>query len=100
MKIKHLPKQIQKKVFEKQIEQGNKPNKNLRISEGRHDGNFHWIDTDEGNDFWYKVSLKDYDHFYEKYSKEKTPNWLKLLAIISIVFITYILVEVLIEFIN
>lgn len=100
MQIKKLPKQIQKKVFEKQIEQGNLPDKELRVSEGRYFGNFHWAETEEGEDFWKKVSDGYYYDFYEKYPKDKTPTWIKLSAIISIVFIIYILVSMLIQMIK
>ena len=100
MQIKELPKQIQKKVFEKQIEQGNIPNEEVNISESKGDGNFDWDETDEGYSFWFEVFQGRYYEFYEKYPKDKTPNWIKLSAIISIVFIIYIITCVLIELIN
>jgi hypothetical protein len=100
MKIKHLPLEIQEKVFEKQIEQGNKTNSELYLFKDKKQGNFNWASTHEGYDFWHDIFCGNYNNFYKKYPNNNTPIWIKLLAIISIVFITYILAEVLIEFIN
>ena len=90
MQIKELPKQIQKKVFEKQIEQGNLPDKELYLIYGKDKGNFDWSNTEEGWYFWDDVIYRKYETFYEKYPKDKTPVWLKLLAIFCIVFIILI----------
>jgi hypothetical protein len=100
MQIKELPKQIQKKVFEKQIEQGNLPDKDLTLFHGKEAGNFDWNATEEGWYFWNDVSFKMYEDFYKKYPKDKTPVWLKLVAIFCIVFIVYIISCELIEMIK
>jgi hypothetical protein len=97
MQIKKLPKQIQNKVFEKQIEQGNKPDKETYLIYSKNKGNFDFIGTEEGHDFWREIVKGNYDDFYKKYPKDKTPNWIKLLAIFSIVFIIYIVATILIK---
>lgn len=100
MQIKKLPKQIQKKVFEKQIEQGNKPDKEIYLIYSKKKGNFDFIGTDEGHDFWHEIVLGNYDNFYKKYPKDKTPTWIKISVIISIVFVIYIIACELIQLIK
>ena len=100
MQIKHLPLEIQEKVLEKQSEQGNKPNLEAYLIDDKLRGNFHWADTHEGCEFWHKIQLENYNDFYKKYPNNNTPIWIKLLAIISIVFITYIVICELLSFIN
>jgi len=72
-----LPKEIQEKMLEKQLEQGNKIDPyvfrqdifNDKVNRG-----FDWDKTKEGSEFWADVlDLKNFDVFFEKYPKKKRP---------------------------
>lgn len=74
MLIKNLPKEIQEVVFERQKEQGNEPNIELNLSSGFELGNFDWIATIEGEDFWSKINHVDYSEFYKRYPRSEVIN--------------------------
>jgi len=69
-----LPAEIQKKMYERQIEQGNKNYGSVfrkQLEAGELLGGFDWCKTNEGGDFWYEVLTKgNIDHFYTVYPKE------------------------------
>ena len=71
MLIKDLPIEIQEIVFERQKEQGNKPNNELKLTNGKNLGNFDWNETIEGGDFWSGIENEYYLEFYEKYPKKE-----------------------------
>ena len=65
---------IYARILECQKEQDNKPNDELFLHNMKHNGNFHWEDTEEGHDFWNNIDNDDtekYQIFYDKYPEEK-----------------------------
>ncbi|MBS3739658.1 MAG: hypothetical protein KGY51_11805 [Psychroflexus sp.] len=72
-----LPKEIQEKMLERQLEQGNKIDPNVfreDIYAGKEKKGFDWNETKEDHKFWWKVIDKEnFDVFFEKYPKKKRP---------------------------
>lgn len=56
-KWEKLPEEIKQKMFEKQVEQGNKRNPKVfeDFSKGRSGGGFNWSHTSENSEFWDQV---------------------------------------------
>ena len=71
MKIKELPKEIQERIFECQIEQGNKPTNELTLGSNRDGYNFDWSYSTEGLDFWNKINSGNYEIFFARYPKKE-----------------------------
>lgn len=71
MLIKDLPIEIQEIVFQRQEEQGNKPDANLDLEFCKYEDNFNWDQTIEGHDFWEKINEGNYSEFYKKYPKKE-----------------------------
>jgi hypothetical protein len=63
MKIKDLPEPIKKRALECQKEQGNEPNEELELANGRNHGNFWWDETKECS-IWDKVDNGNFHPFY------------------------------------
>lgn len=55
--IKDLPEGIKLLALMNQIEQGNKPNENLKLIECELAGNFIWFTSSEGFDYWENVYI-------------------------------------------
>ncbi len=58
--IKDLPSWVQEIVFERQKEQGNEPNINLRVNAYMARGGFTWDFTKERYEIWYNVYNGNY----------------------------------------
>jgi len=71
-----LPVEIQEKMMEHQVEQGNKRNSYVfknDISCGKIGGGFYWGSTLEGRNFWRKIIVdKNFTEFYKRYPKKDT----------------------------
>lgn len=52
MLIRDLPEAIRTIALQRQMDQGNTPNPNLRLGAGRSSGNFDWDKTPEGTYYW------------------------------------------------
>jgi hypothetical protein len=69
-----LPKEIQERMLECQVEQGNTRNKDvfrLCIEENKDDGGFDWSISKEDWLFWKKVLVnKNHELFFETYPKK------------------------------
>jgi len=63
MLVKDLPENIQKIVFQRQVEQGNNPNSDIDLESI--ENNFDWHKTIEGGSIWDRVSDGRYDQFCE-----------------------------------
>ena len=72
-KFERAPIEVQEKMLERQVEQGNHRDPNVYIrsfSSGRSKGGFTWSDTPEGHDFWSNIDdYEDYSEFFELYPK-------------------------------
>ena len=67
-----LPKEIQDKMLEHQVAQGNKRNPEVfirNISSNEHANGFNWEEAQEGYNFWYAVIILDFNYFYTLYPK-------------------------------
>jgi hypothetical protein len=67
-----LPKEIQERMLECQIEQGNLRNADVFIKEilsTADQGGFYWRDTMEGWDFWAKVLIENNQDLFFKQKK-------------------------------
>lgn len=62
MLIKELPPDIQRRALLRQQEQGNPPNLEINLGNGRTCGNFDWDKTPEGDDYWWAVE-EEGDYF-------------------------------------
>lgn len=67
MKISDLPKEIADLAVKRQIEQGNKENRENEVCNGKHIGGFEWGETPEKWSFWYNISEGRFAPFYEIY---------------------------------
>ena len=65
--ISELPQEIQDLVFERQQEQCNISDPNMRLDNCYSDGNFNWDDAPEGMDFWESIDDGNYKPFYDLY---------------------------------
>lgn len=69
--FKKLPIQIQKRMLDVQVEQGNPYNSNIFVNDITSDrlaGGFNWLETVEGISFWGDVIINDnHATFFEKY---------------------------------
>lgn len=74
MKIYELPSEIQKRVFQLQIEAGNKPDPSLELIAKAHEGNFDWHKTEERHFFWHSINDGWYKKFYLKYPNQLVDN--------------------------
>ena len=72
-----LPKEIQEKMLETQLEQGNKIDPYVfrqDIYAGKEKKGFNWCETKEEHEFWWQViDEENFDLFFEKYPKKKRP---------------------------
>jgi hypothetical protein len=68
MIIKDLPKKIKLLALQRQKDAGNIPNENLSVDAFKVNGNFDWIETPEGNNFWEIIyadgDLRDFKKLY------------------------------------
>jgi hypothetical protein len=75
MEWKNLPKEIQERMLECQVEQGNKRDESVfeeNINYNKNSGGFHWADTAEGHSFWNRIIYnRDTGLFYGKYPKKE-----------------------------
>jgi hypothetical protein len=66
-----LPIEIQKRMLECQVEQGNNKDETVfreYVWVGKHSGGFTWDKTDEGEDFWNDIiHNKNFNVFFERY---------------------------------
>lgn len=73
IKFKDLPVEIQQRVLDEQVRQGNKRDAEVfekDTSAGIGEGGFTWSESGEGHDFWNKVlTYGNFSTFYEKYPK-------------------------------
>lgn len=82
IKFKDLPVEIQERMLDEQVRQGNKRDtevfeKNIFASVG--EGGFAWGSHAEGFDFWYRILVDDnLAVFYEKYPKKTALNIIPL----------------------
>lgn len=67
MLIKNLPRPIKELVFKRQIEQGNEPNEDVKLTYGKSLKNFNFWETTECAQFWREISKQNYKPFFEKY---------------------------------
>ena len=71
--FERAPIEVQEKMLERQVEQGNHRDPNVFIrnfSAGKANRGFNWSDTPEGHDFWENiVDNGDYSEFFELYPK-------------------------------
>lgn len=76
IKFKDLPKEIQKAMLDEQVRQGNKRDRKVfekDVNADFIDGGFDWIQSKDGNNFWWKILLdKNTKHYYEKYPLKLT----------------------------
>lgn len=84
-----LPKEIQEKMLEHQVEQGNPKDEKVFIADlmsDKNNGGFRWFGTIEGGHFWDKIiGMKDIEHFYSLYPKSpKNTRSEIVLSIISL----------------
>ena len=90
MKWNDLPVEIQERMLECQVEQGNLRNPEVfkeNITNTSKKGGFNWCDTKEGGGFWSTILSADIiDHFYTKYPK---PSPYPKLMMVSSYPITY-----------
>lgn len=56
--IRELPGGLQLLAQMNQVEQGNQPNVNKKLTDGDDDGNFQWISSNEGVKFWVEVDVE------------------------------------------
>jgi len=75
MLISELPIEIQEVIFQRQTEQGNKPNNQLMLGDDKNQGNFTWNETKEGYDFWSIIYRDNIEYFYTLYPKSSEPNY-------------------------
>lgn len=73
-KIYELPSEIQARVFQLQIEAGNKPDATLELIAKSTEGNFDWHRSPERHFFWSSVNDGWYIKFYKKYPNELVNN--------------------------
>jgi hypothetical protein len=68
-----FPIEVAQVMVDRQVEQGNEPNIKVfqkYLSVSRKFGGFDWLDTPEGDMFWYAVLAdKKFNTFFEKYPK-------------------------------
>ena len=73
-----LPVEIQEKMLEHQVAQGNKKDPKVLIKSIMTDasgGGFYWWCTDEGYDFWAEIiTNENISHFYTLYPKQNYPK--------------------------
>lgn len=72
--ISGFPREVVERMFECQVEQGNKrsllPFEN-EVESGKERGGFNWKETKEGESFWSNViSFRKFDHFFARYPKK------------------------------
>lgn len=73
--LEGFPIEVAQMMVDRQVEQGNEPNikvfqKYLSIS--RQFGGFDWLDTPEGDVFWYAILADEkFNTFFEKYPKQE-----------------------------
>lgn len=71
--FERAPIEVQEKMLERQVEQGNPRDPNVfiqRVSAGKANGGFTWSDTPERHAFWENiVDNEDYSEFFELYPK-------------------------------
>lgn len=53
--IKDYPKWVQEIVIKRQIEQGNEPNVEVKLDDGKKTGNFNWSSTSEKQAIWFQA---------------------------------------------
>lgn len=73
IKFKDLPVEIQEKMLDEQVRQGNKRDAEvfeINIWANNRLGGFTWSESVEGHAFWEKVIDENFAIFYEKYPKE------------------------------
>jgi hypothetical protein len=74
MEWKNLPKEIQERMLECQVEQGNKRDESVfeeNVCNDFNHGGFTFENTIEGGSFWTKVLIREnIDTFFEKYHKK------------------------------
>lgn len=82
LQFKDLPVEIQERMLDEQVRQGNKRDeevfeKDITALGGQ--GGFSWGRTDEGYAFWYEIIVNgNFDIFYEKYPKKTALNIIPL----------------------
>jgi hypothetical protein len=87
--LEGFPIEVAQMMVDRQVEQGNEPNikvfqKCLSIS--RQFGGFDWLDTPEGDVFWYAILAdKKFNTFFEKYPKQEV----EVLPAVNALFDTY-----------
>ena len=73
VRFEHLPKEIQERMLDEQVRQGNPRNAEVfeeDISAGIGEGGFTWSESGEGHDFWDEILLDgNISVFYEKHLK-------------------------------
>jgi len=73
MQFKNLPVEIQEKMLDEQVQQGNPRNAEMfekDVTAGLIEGGFTWEQSVEGHNFWEKIILYgSLATFYEKYPK-------------------------------
>ena len=75
---KELPVEIQDKMLEHQVAQGNKRDFKVfinNIASNIRKGGFYWTDSVEGEDFWIEIiNDENISHFYTLYPKQNYPK--------------------------
>jgi hypothetical protein len=70
-----LPREIQERMLECQVEQGNKRDADVfrnKIRANKYRGGFGWSESTEEYDFWQDVLMnKEHNIFFEKYPKKR-----------------------------
>ena len=73
IKFKDLPVEIQQRMLDEQVRQGNTRNEKVfveRLYAPKSQGGFAWAQSVEGTDFWTEILLKgNFAVFYKKYPK-------------------------------
>ncbi len=72
MEWKNFPVEVQERMLENQVLQGNERNPDVFIEliiSGKSDGGFDWCLSEEGHDFWESVIFNKVDNFYKLYPK-------------------------------
>jgi hypothetical protein len=73
IRFKDLPAEIQQRMLDEQVRQGNPRNAEVfeeSISATSSDGGFFWVESVDGYDFWGKIIVDgDFSDFYAKYPK-------------------------------
>lgn len=82
--IKDFPIEVVQKMVDEQVNQGNPADVSVFQDDkrqGRSSGGFYWEETTEGHGFWDEViSLKNFDLFFDKYSRDRKKYWIKNLT--------------------